>query len=116
VIANPDVMTTATLGSGFASLAQFARTLRRDLKAVQLAIPTRWSNGPVEGPHSPALGDQETDVRPSQLPTTECSCPALELFTTRILLHRKMWKNRNKSWSAVFVYFKSAGCRYREGC
>jgi transposase len=35
--------------SGFAALAQFAKTLRRDLEAVQLAITTRWSNGPVEG-------------------------------------------------------------------
>jgi len=29
-------------------------TLRRDLKAVKLAITTRWSNGPVEG-HIPRL-------------------------------------------------------------
>jgi transposase len=37
------------MNSGFTALAQFARTLRRDLKAVQLAITTKWSNGPVEG-------------------------------------------------------------------
>ena len=35
--------------SGFASLAQFAKTMRRDLNAVQLAIIAIWSNGPVEG-------------------------------------------------------------------
>ena len=35
--------------SGFLSLAQFAKTMRRDLRAVQLAITTQWSNGPVEG-------------------------------------------------------------------
>ena len=35
--------------SGFSFLAQFARTLRRDLGAVELAIQTPWSNGPIEG-------------------------------------------------------------------
>ena len=30
-------------------LAQFARVLRRDLEAVEQAITSRWSNGPVEG-------------------------------------------------------------------
>jgi hypothetical protein len=30
-------------------LAQFARVLRRDLDAVNQAITSRWSNGPVEG-------------------------------------------------------------------
>ena len=35
--------------SEFSSLAQFARTLQRDLEAVEQAITTRWSNGPVEG-------------------------------------------------------------------
>jgi transposase len=35
--------------SGFVSLAQFAKTMRRDIGAVQLAITTQWSNGPVEG-------------------------------------------------------------------
>jgi transposase len=35
--------------SGFPFLAQFARTLARDLEAVQLAITTPWSNGPLEG-------------------------------------------------------------------
>ena len=35
--------------SGFLSLAQFAKTMSRDIRAVQLAITTQWSNGPVEG-------------------------------------------------------------------
>jgi transposase len=37
------------IGSGFSFLAQFARTLRRDLPAVELAITAPWSNGPMEG-------------------------------------------------------------------
>jgi len=36
-------------GSGFAWIAQFARTLRRDLRAVELAVTEPWSNGPLEG-------------------------------------------------------------------
>ena len=35
--------------SGFDGVAQFAKTLSRDLQAVELAIETPWSNGPVEG-------------------------------------------------------------------
>jgi transposase len=35
--------------SGFSFLAQSARTLRRDLGAVELAIETPWNNGPIEG-------------------------------------------------------------------
>jgi len=35
--------------SGFSFLAQFARTLRRDLGAVELAIETPWNNGPIKG-------------------------------------------------------------------
>lgn len=35
--------------SRFSFLAQFARTLRRDLGAVELAIETPWNNGPIEG-------------------------------------------------------------------
>jgi transposase len=35
--------------SGFRFTAQFARTLRRDLKAVKLSMTTPWSNGPIEG-------------------------------------------------------------------
>jgi transposase len=35
--------------SGFRFTAQFARTLRRDLEAVELSITTPWSNGPIEG-------------------------------------------------------------------
>ena len=34
---------------GFSFLAQFARTLRHDLGAVELAIETPWNNGPIEG-------------------------------------------------------------------
>ena len=34
---------------GFSFLAQLARTLRRDLGAVELAIETPWNNGPIEG-------------------------------------------------------------------
>lgn len=30
-------------------LAQFARTLRRDLGALEFAIETPWNNGPIEG-------------------------------------------------------------------
>jgi transposase len=37
------------MGSGFQGLAQFAKTLSRDLQAVELAIETPWSNGPLEG-------------------------------------------------------------------
>jgi transposase len=39
---------TAT-SSKFFFLAQFGRTLRRDLGAVELAIETPWNNGPIEG-------------------------------------------------------------------
>jgi transposase len=39
----------AATTSGFHFLAQFASTLRRDLKAVELSITTPWSNGPIEG-------------------------------------------------------------------
>jgi transposase len=39
----------AAIGSGFALIAQFGRTLRRDLRAVELAITAPWSNGPLEG-------------------------------------------------------------------
>jgi transposase len=35
--------------SGLSFLAQFARTLRRDLGEVDLAIETPWNNGPIEG-------------------------------------------------------------------
>ena len=37
------------IGSGFPRIAQFARTLRRDLRAVELAVTEPWSNGPLEG-------------------------------------------------------------------
>jgi transposase len=36
-------------GSGFPFIGQFARTLRRDLSAVELAITSPWNNGPMEG-------------------------------------------------------------------
>src|SRR5262249_20305895 len=39
----------AATGSGFPLIAQFARTLRRDLRAVELAMTAPWSNGPLEG-------------------------------------------------------------------
>jgi transposase len=35
--------------SGFRFMAQFARTLPRDLEAVKLSMTTPWSNGPIEG-------------------------------------------------------------------
>ena len=41
--------TDAAIRSGFPLIAQFARTLRRDLNAVELAITAPWSNGPMEG-------------------------------------------------------------------
>ena len=37
------------VGSKFPFLAQFGRTLRRDLRAVELAMTAPWSNGPLEG-------------------------------------------------------------------
>jgi hypothetical protein len=37
------------IGSGFPFIAQFARTLRRDLRAVERSIETPWNNGPIEG-------------------------------------------------------------------
>jgi transposase len=37
------------MSSGLPLIAQFGRTLRRDLRAVKLAMTTPWSNGPVEG-------------------------------------------------------------------
>jgi transposase len=40
---------TSSSGSRLSFLAQFARTLRRDLGAVELAIETPWNNGPIEG-------------------------------------------------------------------
>ncbi len=35
--------------SGFPFVAQYVKTLRRDLRAVELAVTTPWSNGPLEG-------------------------------------------------------------------
>jgi len=35
--------------AGFRSVAQYAKTLRRDIRAAELAITTPWSNGPIEG-------------------------------------------------------------------
>jgi transposase len=43
-----DWMTTAE-ESAFPFLANYARNLRRDYRAVELAIEKPWSNGPVEG-------------------------------------------------------------------
>ena len=40
---------TSAAASGFRFLAQFARTLSRDLAAVMLSITMPWSNGPIEG-------------------------------------------------------------------
>jgi transposase len=37
------------MASGFPLIAKFGRTLRRDLRAVELAITAPWSNGPLEG-------------------------------------------------------------------
>jgi transposase len=37
------------IASGFQAVAQFAKILGRDRKAVELAIETPWSNGPLEG-------------------------------------------------------------------
>jgi transposase len=39
----------AAMISGFPQIAQFGRTLRRDLRAVELAMTAPWSNGPLEG-------------------------------------------------------------------
>jgi transposase len=35
--------------AGFRSVARYAKTLRRDIRAAELAITTPWSNGPIEG-------------------------------------------------------------------
>jgi transposase len=35
--------------SKFLFVGQFAKTLRRDIEAVGMAISTRWNNGPLEG-------------------------------------------------------------------
>src|SRR5689334_17467307 len=35
--------------TGIHSLVRFVRTLKQDLAAVEAAVSTRWSNGPVEG-------------------------------------------------------------------
>ena len=37
------------VSSRFPLIVQFARTLRRDLRAVEMAITVPWSNGPMEG-------------------------------------------------------------------
>jgi transposase len=37
------------ISSRFPTIVQFARTLRRDLRAGELAITVPWSNGPLEG-------------------------------------------------------------------
>jgi transposase len=37
------------MASPFSFLTQFARTLRRDLPAVERSITMPWSNGPLEG-------------------------------------------------------------------
>lgn len=39
----------ATTSSRFPLMVQFARTLKRDLRAVEMAITAPWSNGPLEG-------------------------------------------------------------------
>jgi transposase len=39
----------SAVSSEFHFLAQFARVLRRDLKAVEQAITSRWRNGPRKG-------------------------------------------------------------------
>jgi transposase len=39
----------AAVASKFPLIVQFARTLRRDLRAVEMAISAPWSNGPLEG-------------------------------------------------------------------
>ena len=44
------IATVTSSGCFFSSfLAQFARTLRPDLGALELAIETPWNNGPIEG-------------------------------------------------------------------
>ena len=40
---------SSATGSGFPFISQFARTLRRDLGAAELAITSPWNNGPMEG-------------------------------------------------------------------
>ena len=35
--------------TGIHSLVRFVRTLKQDLQAVESAVSTPWSNGPVEG-------------------------------------------------------------------
>jgi transposase len=35
--------------TGIYSLVRFVRTLKQDLNAVESAVSTPWSNGPVEG-------------------------------------------------------------------
>jgi transposase len=44
---NAWIVSAAT--SVFRFTAQFARTLRRDLEAVELSMTMPWSNGPIEG-------------------------------------------------------------------
>jgi transposase len=39
----------AAMNSGFPRIAQFGRTLRRDIRAVELAMTAPWTNGPMEG-------------------------------------------------------------------
>jgi transposase len=39
----------AAVISRFRPIVQLARTLRRDLRAVEMAITTPWTNGPLEG-------------------------------------------------------------------
>jgi transposase len=39
----------AVIAPKFPLMIQFARTLRRDLHAVEMALTTSWSNGPLEG-------------------------------------------------------------------
>ncbi len=53
---------TAT-SSEFFFLVQFARTLRRDLGAVQLAIETPWNNAPIEGQIKRSTDSKLSSVR-----------------------------------------------------
>jgi uncharacterized protein YfaQ (DUF2300 family) len=78
--------------SGFSFLAQFARTLRRDLGAVELAIETALEQRTDRGPDQPTQSDQTSDVRACWLRASESSSAALVGLTVNRMVAQVMWR------------------------
>jgi hypothetical protein len=78
--------------SGFSFLAQFARTLRRDLGAVELAIETALEQRTDRGPDQPTQSDQTSDVWACWLRASESSSAALVGLTVNRMVAQVMWR------------------------